>query len=425
MRENLIFVKCAWRLIPLMMLLYVINFVDRVNVGFAALTMNADLSFSPSIFGFGAGIFFVGYLAFQVPANVIIARIGARLWIFLILLVWGAISAANAFVQGPATFYALRFLLGVAEAGLFPGMVFYLTLWFPQAYRARFCAWLMAAAPIALVVGGPLSSFILGMDGALGLHGWQWLFLIEGFPASLFAFVVLLMLPDGPQAAPWLNREEKQIIAQTLAAGEVAQPSDVWAALSDPRVFTLAFVNCGLQFGLYGTTLWLPLIVQAMGFTAQATGFVVVGPYAVAMAGMILWARSSDQRGERIWHVAWPAVLAAVGFLAASLTRDNSISLVALTCAAGGILAAIGVFWSIPSVFLRGTAAAAGIGLINTIGSSGAFVASTLVGVLRQATGSYAAPMAMLAVAALVAALIVIAFGRAVALGPASLVRRA
>ena len=406
-----VFAKCAWRLIPLVVVLYIVSFIDRVNVGFAALTMNKDLGFSPSVFGFGAGVFFVGYLAFQVPANVIIALAGARRWVFCILLTWGAVSAANAFAQGPASFYALRFLLGVAEAGLFPGMVFYLTLWFPQNYRARFAAWLMAAVPIALIVGGPLSGVILGMDGVLGLHGWQWLFLLEGLPACALAFAVRLLLPDGPAAASWLTNEEKETIARRLAAGDAVQHSELWSALHDSRVFALALVNCGIQFGLYGATLWLPQIVQAMGFTNRETGFVVAVPYIAGMTGMILWGRSSDRRSERIWHVALPTMLAAGGFLGASLVEDNFASLVALSCAAVGILAALGVFWSLPSMFLRGTAAAGGIGLVNTIGSLGAFVGSTLVGVLRQQTGSYAAPMAMLAFASVVSAVLVLALG--------------
>src|SRR5262245_17561160 len=218
MTEHPIFAKCAWRLIPLIMVLYVVNYVDRVNVGFAALTMNADLGFSPETYGFGAGVFFVSYLLFQVPANVVLGRLGARVWISLILAAWGVVSAATAFVQGPASFAILRFLLGVAEAGFFPGIMFYLTLWFPKAYRARLSAFFIAAQPLAFIAGGPWSAIILTMDGVWGLHGWQWLFLIEGLPAVLLAFGAWRWLADGPQEAEWLRADEKATIAARLNA---------------------------------------------------------------------------------------------------------------------------------------------------------------------------------------------------------------
>jgi ACS family tartrate transporter-like MFS transporter len=220
-----VFTKCAWRLIPFMALLYVINYIDRNNVGFAALTMNADLAFSPSVYGFGAGVFFVSYMLFQLPANLVLDRIGARRWIFIILAAWGLISAATAFVRTPAEFYAVRFLLGVAEAGFFPGMVYYLTLWFPEAYRARFTAWFLSAIPLSVVIGGPLAGLILGMDGIAGLRGWQWLFLIEGIPASLLAFAVLKLLPDGPAHARFLTAEENTSSALGLWATIPGSPA--------------------------------------------------------------------------------------------------------------------------------------------------------------------------------------------------------
>jgi ACS family tartrate transporter-like MFS transporter len=417
MSDERVFAKCAWRLVPFMAVLYVVNFIDRVNVGFAALTMNRDLGFSPRVFGFGAGVFFVGYLMFQVPANVVIAKVGARRAVFCILLTWGAISGANAFVKDANTFYALRFFLGVAEAGFFPGMIFYLTLWFPQVYRARFTASFIAAIPVAFIIGGPISGLILEMDGVAGLRGWQWLFLIEALPAVASAFVVLLLFPDGPQGASWLSREEKKAISTRLDAEHSIQNHDLWAALGDARVFALALVNCGIQFGLYGITLWLPLIVQGMGFANRATGFVVAVPYLASMAAVILWGRSSDARGERIWHVVCPMLLAGGGFLGASLAQDYLLSLVALTIAAMGIMAALGTFWTVPSLFLRGTAAAGGIALVNTIGSFGGFFGSTFIGLLREQTGGYAAPMAMLAGASVLAAVIMLALGRSLMLG--------
>ena len=285
--QDQVFAKCAWRLIPFMGLLYLINFVDRTNVGFAALTMNADLGFSPAVFGFGAGIFFVGYALFQVPANLILERIGARRWVFCILLVWGLLSAANAFVQSAETFYAVRFLLGIAEAGFFPGMLLYLTYWFPRAYLPHFTAAFMVAIPLSFVVGGPLASAILEMDGFAGLRGWQWLFVIEGVPASLLAFAVLKLLPDGPSRARWLTNDEKLTIASRLAAEEPPGHSDLWAALIDPRIIALGVANFCFQAGAYGLALWLPQIVQAMGFSNRATGVVVALVFASGAGAMI------------------------------------------------------------------------------------------------------------------------------------------
>jgi ACS family tartrate transporter-like MFS transporter len=273
--------------------------------------MNRDLGFSPTVFGFGAGIFFIGYFLFHVPASVILARVGARRGVFCILAAWGAISASCALVEGPASFYILRFLLGVAEAGFFPGMIFYLTLWFPLAYRARFIASFAAAIPLSNIIGGPLSGLILGMDGVLMLHGWQWLFLIEGLPAVLLAGAVLKFLPDGPAQASWLSSDEKQTIATRLAAENPAEHSNLWPALRDPRVLALGLALSGFGCGLYGITLWLPQIVQEMGFSNRTTGFIVALPYLAGLAAMVLCGRSSDASGERIWHIALPLLFAA------------------------------------------------------------------------------------------------------------------
>src|SRR5262245_46294252 len=275
MTDDRVFLKCAWRLIPFIVVLYIVNYIDRVNIGFAALTMNRDLGFSASAYGFGAGIFVVSYALFQIPASVSVALVGARRAVFAILLSWGVVSAATAFIKDATSFAVLRFLLGLAEAGFFPGMIFYLSLWFPQNYRARFTAGLMAAIPLAFIVGAPISTLILEMDGVLGLHGWQWLFLIEGLPACILALVVLLVFPDGPRAASWLSADEKQIIASRLAKDDSELNPNLWPALLDPRVYALAVVNFGVQIGLYGTTLWLPLIVQDMGFNNRTTGFLV------------------------------------------------------------------------------------------------------------------------------------------------------
>ena len=380
MSEQKIFAKCAWRLIPFMGLLYLVNFIDRTNAGFAALTMNKDLGFSPTVFGFGAGIFFIGYALFQVPANVILERLGARRWVFCILAVWGLLSASNALVQTPMSFYVVRFLLGVAEAGFYPGMILYLTYWFPRGHLARLTAIFAVAIPLSFVIGGPLASIILGMDGVAGLHGWQWLFLIEGVPAFLLSFAVLKLLPDGPKDAPWLTSGEKKTIAARLATEEPAGPSKLWQALRDPRVLALGIAYFAFGASLYGVFLWLPQIVQAMGFSNTATGFVVALCVVTSIPAMILGGRSSSISGERVWHVALPWLLAASAFAAASVVQSNLIVLAALSFGLIGMFAAYGAFWSLPPSFLRGTAAAGGIGLINAIGNFGGFLGPSLLG---------------------------------------------
>src|SRR6185436_10709547 len=308
--ENQVFAKCERRLIPFLGLLYLISIVDRLNVGFAALTMNADLGFSPRVFGFGAGIFFVGYMLFQVPANFVLVRLGARRWVFTILIVWGAISAACAFVQGPLSFYVLRFLLGVAEAGLFPGVVLYLTYWFPQDRRARAIAGFMAASPLAFIVVGPLSGLLLTMDGFGSLKGWQWLFLIEGLPACLLAFVLLKLVPDSPGHATWLSADEKRVIADRLAREKTIDEPGFWPVLLDPRLYALGIAYVAVGAGGYGMRLWLPQIVQAMGFSNLANSMIVSPlPYLLAVAAMIWWCHSSDKSGERFWHIVLPVLL--------------------------------------------------------------------------------------------------------------------
>ncbi len=404
--------RCAWRLIPFMGLLYFVNYVDRVNAGFAALTMNKDLGFSPSVFGLGAGIFFAGYLLFQIPSNVILERIGARVSVCCIMAIWGAISAATAFVHTPRDFYVLRFLLGVAEAGFFPGMIFYLTLWFPRADRARFTAAFTCAIPLSGIVGGPVSTFILQMSGVLGLHGWQWLFLIEGAPACLLAFAVLRFLPDTPAQADWLSAAEKKAIAANLSGEGTAEDGALWEALRDPRVLAIALAGLGRGAALYGATLWLPQIVQAMGFSNLLVGFIVTIPYLASVIAIVLWGYSSDRSGDRIWHVALPTLLAAAGFAGASLLQNDMLVLGCLTFAMVGLLAAASPHFVLASSFLRGTAAAGSIALLNSGTSLGGFVGPYLIGVLKEQTGTYAVAMAVLALGLLLAALIVLAVGR-------------
>jgi ACS family tartrate transporter-like MFS transporter len=409
-----VFAKCAWRLIPFLMLLYLLNFLDRVNVGFAALTMNRDLNFTPEIYGFGAGILFFSYAFLQLPANFIFERLGARRWVFIMLIAWGTISASFALVQQPTTFYVLRFLLGAAEAGFFPGMIYYLTLWFPQAHRARFTAMFITAQPFAFIIGGPLSTLILGMDGLAGLRGWQWLFLIEGLPAALLAFTVLRFLPDRPADATWLTADEKATIGTRLAAEETTAHREFLPALIDARVWVLGLVALGQNCAAYGVQLWLPQIVEGMGFSIRATGFVVALPFVAVIVAMLLCGRSSDRRGERVWHVALPLLVAAVAFFVAGLAPSDMIVLAALAVVVVSLDTGIGVFWTLPSTFLAGSAAAGGIALIRTVSALGGFAGPAIVGLLRGGTGDYSAAMAALGSGLVLAALLVLGMGKAI-----------
>jgi ACS family tartrate transporter-like MFS transporter len=415
MDEQRIFTKCAWRLVPFMTLLYLVNFIDRVNVGFAALTMNADLHFSPRVFGFGAGIFFVSFALFGVPANWVLQRMGARRWVFLILATWGVLSTSHAFILGTASFYTLRFLLGAAEAGFWPAIIVYLTRWFPQAYLARQIAGFQLAIPFSYVIGGPLASLILGMDGVLDLRGWQWLFLLEGFPPIVLAFAVLKFLPDGPADARWLNGEEKQAIAVRFAAEQSVEERPFWSTLLDLRLYAFGLAFSGNLIVAYGIGLWLPQIVQAMGFADTATGFIVAVPYLVTMAAMFVWARSSDISGERVWHVALAWLLGAFCLAAAAFAKGDLIVLVALGLTTIAATSASPPLNSFVKSMLSGPAAASGMPLYNAIGSLGGFVGPFLIGALKEASGSYSSSMAVLSLLLLLSAAIVITLGRAVA----------
>jgi ACS family tartrate transporter-like MFS transporter len=396
-------------------LLYLVSFIDRTNAGIAALTMNKDLGFSPTVYGFGAGLFFVGYAVFMVPANVILERIGARWWVFCIMAAWGLLSASTALVQTPISFYLVRFLLGLAEAGFVPGMFLYLTYWFPRIQLARFTAYFMAANPLSFVVGGPISSLILRLDGVADIHGWQWLFLLEGVPAFLLSFAVLKLLPDGPARVAWLTAEEKNAVTARLASEEPSGRPDLWSALRDPRVLALGIAYFAWNCADWGINLWLPQIVKAMGFSNTATGFVVAMCYVAGVPAMILCGRSSSKRDERIRHVALPFLLTAACLAAAALTQSNTIVLTALVVGLAAVFAAFGPFFSLPSSFLRGTAVAGGIGLVGTFGNFGAFLGPTLTGALVQGSGDFRSGFGADAIGFALAALIVAAVGRALA----------
>ena len=392
--------KIAWRLIPFMGLLYFVAFLDRVNIGFAALTMNADLGLTRSMYGLASGIFFLGYVLFEVPSNLIMERVGARLWIARIMLSWGLLSAGTAFVSSPTQLYVLRFLLGVAEAGFFPGMILYLTYWFPAAWRARILSAFMIAIPVSSAIGSPVSTAILSLQ-AYGLQGWQWMFLLEGAPAVLCGFAVLVFLRDGPRKAAWLTSEEKEWLENELARerGGALPSHSVVAALREPRVWFLGLVYFGMLVGMYGYGFWLPQIVKGFGELSNLqVGFVSAIPYAAAALTMFLWSRHSDRTGERTWHIALPAFVGALG-LAASAHFGNSpaLALAALSLSAIGVYAALPVFWTLPTSLLAGSAAAAGIALVNSIGNTGGFFGPLLVGYVTDATGGYGAALWTLA----------------------------
>ena len=412
MSEAAVFSKCAWRLIPFMGLLYVANFLDRVNVGFAALSMNADIGLSAEAYGLGAGMFFIGYFFFEVPSNVAMEKFGARIWIFRIMLTWGVVSMATAFVTGPVSFFILRFLLGACEAGFFPGMILYLTYWFPAATRGQFNALFLSAIVIANIIGAPISGYILQAAHGWGdLKGWQWLFLLEGLPSCILAFVTLLYLPSKPADAKWLCAEEKQLVSVAIARDDLPH-LDLRAGLSDIRVWLLALADLGIIIALYGIGLWLPQIVKALGFSDLQTGFVVAVPYLATMVAMIVWARLSDARGERVRHIVQPALLAAASLVAAALLGASLWSVIALTLATVGIYAALVVLWTLPQSFFGGTAAAGAIALVNSIANLGGFLGPTIVGYLKAATGTYAVAMGVFAVGLIMTAVVVTALSR-------------
>ena len=409
--------KAARRLIPFLCLCYAVNFLDRVNVGYAALAMNADLGFTPAIYGTGAGIFFVGYILFEIPSNLALQRFGARIWIARIMISWGLIATAMALVSGETSFYVMRFLLGVAEAGFFPGIILYLTYWFPARERARIVALFMAATPLATMVGGPVSGALLEFNGLFGLKGWQWLFIVEGLPAIVLGVIALRVLDNRPEEANWLSKGERQALSQVLAAEAEAARTTGYAelgqALTRPRVLALGLLYFCIVIGFYGISFWMPQVIQTYGLNPLEIGFLTAIPYFFAAIAMVLWGAHSDRTGERIWHVALPLFLAGAAFAWSAATLPLALILVALTLATIGTYAAIGTFWSLPTSILTGTGAAAGLALINSMGNTGGLVGPPIIGAIKQGTGSFTAALLFLAGALVIGALIALMFGRA------------
>jgi ACS family tartrate transporter-like MFS transporter len=379
---------------PLLIVSYILNYLDRTNISFAALTMNQAIGLSATQFGIGAGVFFLGYCLFEVPSNVVLYKVGARRWIARIMISWGLVSAAMMFVVGPNSFYALRFLLGVAEAGFFPGVAFYLSTWFPAEYRTRIVAWFMLAIPVSAVIGGPASGLLLGMDGILGLQGWQWLFLVEGLPVVLVGLVVLNVLADTPETATWLSDEEKRVVRHRLDSEKrPKEVSHLSSAIKDVRVLILAAIQFGFLVGSYGIGIWLPQMLRAGNISDLSIGFVTSACYAVASVGMIVWATYVDRtRSSKVTHLSLSCVMAAVGFIGAIVFADTFwLSVVWVAVALTGVNGARAIFWSIPPRFLTGMAAAGGLAFINSIGVLGGFVGPSIMGFLNDQTGSYSA----------------------------------
>jgi D-galactonate transporter len=401
----------SWRLIPFLVLAYFLAYLDRVNLGFAALTMNAELKFSPTVFSWGAGIFFIGYFIFEVPSNLALEKFGASRWIARIMVTWGIISALMASVSGVWSFYGLRFLLGVAEAGFFPGIILYLTYWYPAEYRARFLAAFAIAVPVSTVIGAPISGLLLGLDGLLGLKGWQWLFIIEGIPSVVLGIITWFYLTDRPEKADWLTPAQKAWLSSKLeseiAAKQAAQHLSLGQALASPKVLTLSLIYFGFVAALYGMQFWLPQIVKAFGFSNAQTGFVTAVPYLFGTVAMILSARHSDATRERVMHVGAPLLLTAVALGVCGYMDNPYVTMVALTVAAIGIFGTFAVFWTLPTAWLSGTAAAGAIALINSIGNLAGFGGPYLIGWVKEATGSTSTGLLVLAVLPLIGGLMV------------------
>ena len=419
--EEATYRKVAWRLMPLLLACYVIAYLDRVNVGFAKLQMLEDLGFSELVYGFGAGIFFIGYFFFEVPSNIILHKVGARLWIGRIMVTWGLISSAMMFVDTPEMFYVMRFMLGVAEAGFFPGIILYLTYWYPAHRRGRMTALFMTGIALSGVIGSPLSGAIMKLaDGMYDLRGWQWMFLVEGLPSILFGIIVIVMLDDRVAHAKWLTEEERALLLRNIAAdSQHKEEESIFRVMSSGRVWLCAAIYFCSVMGVYGVSFWLPTIIKAMGYKDPLdVGMISAIPYGVSVAVMLLVAKSADRTRERRWHVAIPALFGGLGLaLSVVYAKDPVLAIAALTLGLSCILTTLPLFWSLPTSFLAGTGAAAGIALINSLGNLSGFVSPYAVGWLKESTGSTNAGVYMLACGMVVGALLTLSI-------PARLVNR-
>nr|WP_315597052.1 MFS transporter [uncultured Cupriavidus sp.] len=413
--------KVFWRIMPFLMLCYVIAYLDRVNVGFAKLQMAQDLQFSETVFGLGAGLFFIGYFLFEVPSNLLMHRIGARIWIARIMITWGIISAAFVFVQTPTQFYVMRFLLGLAEAGFYPGVILYLTYWYPSHRRAKMIALFMSGIPVAGMFGNPLSGWIMdAFHNTHGWAGWQWMFLIEALPAFAIGIVTIFVLRDGIDKAPWLSNDEKRVLKRNVEEDERAAAAaattaggrnvhSLGAVFSDRRVWWMCLIYFCFVTGQYALTFWMPTLVKASGVTGNLNiGLLSAIPFLCAIVVMNILGHSADARRERRWHLIVPALMGATGFaIAASFTHNTTVSIAALSLAAAGVLTCAPLFWSLPTAFLSGIAAASGIAVVNSVGNLAGFVSPYMVGALKDLTHSTQLPMYVLSAILVMGALLV------------------
>jgi ACS family tartrate transporter-like MFS transporter len=398
--------RIAWRLLPFLMICYFVSYLDRVNVGFAALQMVKGLHMSPTVFGFGGGIFFVSYFLFEVPSNLLLEKVGARLWIARIMITWGFLAAGTAFIVGPRSFYTMRLLLGAAEAGFFPGVILYLTYWFPSEYRARIVGMFTVAIPVSSFLGSPISAALLGVDGWLGLRGWQWMFILEGAPALLLGLFCLFVLSDKPSSAPWLDSDQKEWLNARLQSESgrskrVGQIS-VWNVLWNKHVLILSVTLAGSTAVSSGLQIWQPQIIKSYGLTNMQTGLLNSIPFALASVAMVLWGKRSDQTGERVWHTALPLVVTAVSLASALVFNSLPAIIIILCLAVIGIYAGKGPVWALSAEWLSAGTAAAGLAQMNAISNLAGFGTTYVVGSIKQATGSY--PLAILPLACLSAA---------------------
>jgi len=409
--------RVSLRLLPFLFVLYICNFLDRTNVGIAALQMNRDLHFSSAAYGLGAGIFFIGYALCEVPSNLMLARVGARRWIARIMITWGIIAGTMMFVRTPLHFYLLRFFLGVAEAGFFPGVIYYMSQWFPAPERARAIARFMIAIPLSAALGSPLGGWLLGFEGQLGLHGWQWLYLVEGIPSVLLGFTVLARLTDRPEEARWLTREQRSWLTARLERDrdECPAPHGVppWRALAQPVLWLLSLPYFLMLTASYSYSFWAPIVIRdALQASAVATGIITGAMACVAAVAMLMMGASADRRGHHCAHAAACAALISLGYVGAALVPNPIGRVASLVLVAVGTAAFLAPFWCLPSMLLRGTAAAAGIALVNSVGNVGGFVGPWVVGLLRDSTGGTTGSFVGLAALALVAAGFFLALGR-------------
>jgi MFS transporter, ACS family, tartrate transporter len=413
--ESVTIRKVAWRLLPFIFLLYFWCLIDRVNLSYAALTMNADLGLTATMYSLGASIFFIGYFVLEVPSNLILERFGARLWIARIMVTWGLVSSGMAFITGEYSFLTLRFLLGLAEAGFFPGMVLYLTFWFPAAYRARVVAAFMLAVPLNGIIGAPLATTLMQID-AWGLKSWQWLFLLEGIPSIFLGFFVLVYMTDRPSKAHWLNDAERNWLEATLQEerGQIeAVHSRIspWRALIDPRVLTLCAIYFGIGTVSYGIAYFLPQIIRGIGLSVFMTGFVAAIPAAAGAAGMVIWGWFSDRTPDRRWSCGAALMICTIGVVGVAWLGSTWWVLIPAAILAFGLDASRPLFWALPPMFLSGAAAAAGIALINSVGNLGGIVGPVVIGWVKDASGSFAGGLYFIAVCTGAAALLVVLIG--------------